>query len=137
MKQCIEFYYLWKKNYPDVIRRLRVLRRKRELGFYSGLTAAQRAEIAGTASSSVGDKNGGRRKSNSNSSNGGGEQQQSTTTTTTSENGGRRANGGKNRNGGGGGGVSGTSPMFECPKCSRRFKKFRLLNRHLKTNHSQ
>lgn len=30
VKQCIQFYYLWKKVLPDEHKRLRVLRRKRE-----------------------------------------------------------------------------------------------------------
>lgn len=36
MKQCIQFYYLWKKVCPDDYKRLRIYRRKREqAGYYA------------------------------------------------------------------------------------------------------
>lgn len=35
VKECIEFYYLWKKHFPDIIKRLRMLRRKRDPLLYS------------------------------------------------------------------------------------------------------
>lgn len=34
MKECVQFYYLWKKNSIDQFKRLRIVRRKRESMFY-------------------------------------------------------------------------------------------------------